>query len=109
MTPYFPEMKTSQLASYPLLAQGPGQAAHSSEVTQAWMETPEEEASRGALWHRCQGLPDGSQVAVVVHDVEVGHGAVALLFPGLILHLFQGYPLGESINAQDFCRLQRHQ
>lgn len=44
-----------------------------------------------------------------MHNVEVGHGAVALLLPGLVLHLFQGYPLGEGINAQDFCGLQRHQ
>lgn len=46
-----------------------------------------------------QGLPDGSQVAVIVHNVEVGHGAVALLFPGLILQLLQGHPLSEGINA----------
>lgn len=54
-----------------------------------------------------QGLPDGSQVAIVVHDVEVRHAAVALLFPGLIFHLLQGYPLGECINAQDLRGLQR--
>lgn len=41
-----------------------------------------------------------------MHDVEVGHGAVALLFPGLVLHLLQGHPLGEGINAQDLCGLQ---
>lgn len=55
-----------------------------------------------------QGPPDGCQVAIVVHDVEVGHGAVALLFPGLILHLLQGHPLGEGINAQDLCGLQEN-
>lgn len=42
-----------------------------------------------------------------MHDVEVGHGAVALLLPGLVLHLLQGYPLGEGINAQDLCGLRR--
>lgn len=42
-----------------------------------------------------------------MHDVEVGHSAIALLFPGLVLHLLQGHPLGEGINAQDFCGLQR--
>lgn len=42
-----------------------------------------------------------------MHDVEVGHGAVALLFPGLILHLLQGHPLGEGVNAQDLGGLQR--
>lgn len=56
---------------------------------------------------RSQDLPDSSQVAIIVHNVEVGHGAVALLLPGFILHLLQGYPLGEGINAQDFCGLQR--
>lgn len=58
---------------------------------------------------KSQGLPNGSQMAVIVHNVEVGHGAVALLFPGLILHLLQGYPLREGINAQDLCGLQRRQ
>lgn len=56
---------------------------------------------------KSQGLPDSSQVAVIVHNVEVGDGAVALLFPGLILHLLQGYPLREGINAQDLRGLQR--
>lgn len=54
-----------------------------------------------------QGLPDSSQVAIIVHDVEVRHAAVALLFPGFIFHLLQGYPLGERINAQDLRGLQR--
>ena len=53
------------------------------------------------------GPPDGRQVAVVMHDVEVGNGAVALLLPGLALHLFQGHPLGEGVNAQDLGGLQR--
>lgn len=52
------------------------------------------------------GPPDGRQVAIVMHDVEVGHGAVALLLPGLVLHLFQGHPLGEGVNAQDLSGLQ---
>lgn len=42
-----------------------------------------------------------------MHDVEVRHAAVALLFPGLIFHLLQGYPFGECINAQDLRGLQR--
>lgn len=42
-----------------------------------------------------------------MHDVEVGHSAVALLLPGLVLHLFQGDPLGEGVNAQDLSGLQR--
>ena len=53
------------------------------------------------------GPPDGRQVAVVMHDVKVGHGAVALLLAGLALHLLQGDPLGEGVNAQDLGGLQR--
>lgn len=56
---------------------------------------------------KSQCLPDSSQVTVVVHNVEVGHGAVALLFPWLVLHLLQGYPLSEGVNAQDLRGLQR--
>lgn len=70
-------------------------------------EGDKEPLDRPAKGPLCKGLPDGSQVTVVVHNVEVGHSAVALLFPGLILHLLQGYPLSEGINAQDLRGLQR--
>lgn len=63
--------------------------------------------------HRRHGMPargpspDGGQVAVVVDNVEVRDGAVALLLPGLVLELLQGDPLGEGVNAQHFGWLQQ--
>ena len=37
--------------------------------------------------------------------VKVRHGAVALLFPGLILKLLQGDPLGVGVDTQHLGRL----
>ena len=57
--------------------------------------------------HCCSGLlPDRSQVTVVVDYVKVRHGAVALLFPGLILKLLQGDPLGVGVDTQHLGRLR---
>lgn len=46
-------------------------------------------------------------MAVVVDNVEVRDGAVALLLSRLILKLLQGHSLGEGVNAQDFGWLQK--
>lgn len=105
---YGTALKPQGWRSLALPVQGLGQAALPSQVTQ--VSRAEATCGRGPLQEslsKRQDLPDGGQMAVVVHDVEVGHGAVALLFPGLILHLLQGHPLGEGVNAQDLRRLQR--
>lgn len=43
-----------------------------------------------------------------MHDVEVGHGAVALLLAGLVLKLLERHALGEGVNAQHLGGLQGH-
>lgn len=41
-------------------------------------------------------------MAVIVNYVKVRHSAVALLLAWLVLKIFQGHTLCESINTQDF-------
>lgn len=60
---------------------------------------------KGRQW---ADIPDSCQVAVVVHDVEVRHCAVALLLAGLVLKLLERHTLGEGVNAQHLGGLQGH-
>lgn len=52
-------------------------------------------------------LPDSSKVAVIVDYVKVRDSAIALLFAGFVLKLFQSHTLRKRVDTQDLRRLCR--